>query len=327
MNSKRCYVLFCDEEYYYLTRNVLTLLDKFSEHKVLVYTINFLPTDSFKNVAWKRVNDYNLLEYQTTGKNDLIKNDWDKTMYSCFMKASAIAKSLETDFDEFVYLDVDTFPTKKIDDIFLEVEQRDLPYPILPKFFEQFMMFGGKGNPFQETFDESKTLEWWLIERLGLKKEDYQRKWYRQSCFFYYNKNSKPFWEETSGILSDEDIFRNQNEFFGDESVINVLLWKYNVTECFGAEHIIHIAGGNMIDSTDKIDNLYKELNTDSGPKIVTNWYGNTHFDKAWMLHGKIFKRNWKENLLSTDQSKAVWNEEDTRKLNNYFVDKMLSLN
>jgi hypothetical protein len=321
--SNKGYVLFCDEKYYYLMRNVLRLLDKFSENKVLAYTVNFLPTESFKNVIWKRIDDPNLLEYETTGKNDLIKNDWDKTMYSCFLKASIVADSLETDLiDEFLYLDVDTFPTRYIDSAFLAGQEKATDYPILSRYLWELMIYGEKGNPHTEHgYDEKKTLEWWLIKKLGLDNGGYKRDWYRSSCFFYYNKDSKPFWEEARKILTDKEMFRDQNEFFGDESIINVLLWKYKHTEYFDNMRAIHIENGDQLNSIDKIDDFFEDLKGGgSGPSLVTNWDKESHPEKSWMFHGKISKFFWRENILS---GKRSYDEKENERLNDYFLHKI----
>ena len=325
MDSKKCYVLFCDEKYFYLMRNALSLLEKFSNHKVLAYTVNFLPTEPFKNVIWKRVDDSNLAEYETTGKNHLIKNEWDKTMYSCFLKASAVCESLNTDFDEFVYLDVDTFPLKRVDNIFSLDKNKDCAYPILPRYNWEYMMYGGKGSPFTDNgYDESQTLEWWLINKLGLANGGHDRHWYRSSCFFYYNKKSKPFWEEASTLLSDEDMIKNQNEFFGDESVINVLLWKYGYTDFFDNSSVIHVSNGDQLDSVSKIDQFFDDLkSSESGPPLVTNWSGKSQYKEAWMFHGKISKFFWKENILSGDR---VYSESLARTLNDYFTYKAAAI-
>lgn len=323
MDGKKCYILFCDEKYYYLMRNALVLLDKFSEHKVIAYTINFLPTETFKNVTWERINDYNLLEYQATGKNDLIKNNWDKTMYSCFMKASAVCESLNTHYEEFVYLDVDTFPTKNIDNIFSTAQNMQVDHPILSRYHWEYMMYGGKGSPFtKEGYDETRTLEWWLLKELGLTHGGYERDFYKTSCFFYYNKNSRHFWEEAARILASETMFKNQNEFFGDESVINVLLWKYKYKDFFNNERAIHINNGDQLDTPEKIDRFFYDLeNTESGPPLVINWNGESQLKKFWMFHGKVSKFfNWKENILN---EKKLRNVEESKSLNDYFVHKI----
>jgi len=303
-------------------RNTLHLLEKFSKHSVIAYTINFLPTESFRNVTWKRINDYNLLEYQATGENDLIKNDWDKTMYSCCMKARTVSESLNTGFDEFVYLDVDTFPRRNIDDVFLSAKKIGADHPILSRYHWEFMMYGGKGNPFTENGeDETKTLEWWLINRLGLANGGHKRQWYRTSCFFHYNKSSLPFWKETAEVLSDESIFKNQNEFFGDESVINVLLWKHRYEKFFNNEHVIHINNGDQLNSIEKIDKFFYDLNnTQSGPPLVINWSGESQVRNAWMFHGKISKFFWKENILSKERT---YEEQECKQLNEYFINKI----
>jgi len=325
MDSKKCYVLFCDKKYFYLMRNALTLLEKFSNHKVLAYTVNFLPTEPFKNVVWKRVDDQNLLEYESTGKNHLIKNEWDKTMYSCFLKASAVCESLDTDFDEFVYLDVDTFPLKNVDDIFILGESKNHTCPILPRYNWEYMMYGGKGSPFTDGgYDESQTLEWWLLNELGLTDGGHERHWYRSSCFFYYNKKSKPIWEEASSISSDENIIKNQDKFFTDESIINVLLWKHRCADFFENSSVIHISNGDQLDSTSKIDQFFDDLKSSkSGPPLVTNWNGSSQCQEAWMFHGKISKFFWKENILSGDR---VYSESLARTLNDYFVYKSVSI-
>lgn len=302
-NNNRCYVLFCDQKYYQYMKNVLTLLDEFSEYKVLAYTVNFLPTDHFKNVTFKRVNDDNLFEYQTTGKNYLIKDNWDKNMYMCFNKINIIIESLKTGFDEFVYLDVDTFPTQNINDIF-EIARKGLDYPILPRYEHEIMIYGDRGNPIVEDgYDETKTLEWWLIEKLGLIGK-YERTHYRQSCFFYYNKKCKSFWEECCKIISNDEIFKNQNEFFGDESIINVLLWERSGVEYFDGQHIKHVMDGDQFKTFEKVDDFFRELQNN---------------DKLWLLHGKVYKYFFKELLLSDHQ----YDEVESEKINNYFVNKM----
>ena len=323
--DKKCYVLFCDEKYFYLMQNVIKLLDAFSPNKVLAYTINFTPKDDYKNVIWRTIHDANLLEFENTGSNHLIKNRWDKTMYSCFLKTSAVLNSLEEDFDHFIYLDVDTFPLKNIDALFDAGKNKARMYPILSRYLWEFMMYGGKGSPFaDEGYNESKTLEWWLLQKLGLTEGSYKRSWYRSSCCFYYNKKSKFFWQEAVRILTNEEIIKNQNEFFGDESVINVLLWKYRGEDFFDIDSVIHLDWSDQLDTKDKMDSWLTELvsSPEQSPELISNWQGSHHFNKAYMLHGKVAKMYWKQDGEATS---TKVNHEQALDLNKHFVNKLIN--
>lgn len=168
-------------------------------------------------------------------KYDTSDPDFWKSGFGYVYKVMSCIKSLE-DCDEVVWIDTDCIVTNYIDKIWFE-GWRVHRFPLLPRY--RFSMFGNNISPIEYPMD--KQIEAILSkEEIKLEIPHTDRKFYSQACFIFFNKSCLDFFNE---VLSYFDERYNKTQFpyqilghaaFGDESIINYLLWKYNYTDNLG---------------------------------------------------------------------------------------------
>lgn len=158
-----------------------------------------------------------------------------KSGFGYIYKVLSCIKSLEY-FDEVVWIDTDCIVTNYIDKIWFEGWRLD-SFPLLPRY--RFSVFGDNITPFEYPMD--KQIDSILSqEKVKIQIPHTDRKFYSQACFIFFNKSCLGFFNE---VLDYFDERYDTQEFpyqilghaaFGDESIINYLLWKYNYTDNLG---------------------------------------------------------------------------------------------
>jgi hypothetical protein len=123
-------------------------------------------------------------------------------------------KALET-YDEVVWLDTDCLVTKNIDNIW---SNKADGYPLLPsERFNNFNIWPSSKPNYQDI-----NFLGLAKERIGVVENDFNNS-YLQSCCMVMNKSCIPFLNE---ILSYYDNYDNNVYPYGDESIINCMIWR-----------------------------------------------------------------------------------------------------
>lgn len=187
--GKRVFITFAaGEEYEKLSQVLKRSIESFSGYDLIIYR----PEDF--DIIWQPEN-------------------WQPA-YIFIYKVLSCLKSLEN-FDEIVWLDNDCLPTKNIDKIWnYQVDN----YPLLPKErFNNFRIWPNEKPNYQDT-NLLKTAK----EKVGLAETDFSNH-YLQACCMLFNKSCINFFQEVLKYYQDfdNDIFP-----YGDESIINCLLWR-----------------------------------------------------------------------------------------------------
>lgn len=142
--------------------------------------------------------------------------------YVFIYKILSCLKALE-EYDEVVWLDNDCLATNKIDKIWNNVVTT---YPLLPN--ERFDNF--KNAPGDKPNYQDVNFLKYAKERVGVINNDFNNS-YLQACCMIFNKNCSNFFEE---------VIRHYQEFdsnvypFGDESIINCMIWRDKLTNNLG---------------------------------------------------------------------------------------------
>ena len=134
--------------------------------------------------------------------------------YVFIFKVLSCLKALET-YDEVVWLDNDCLATNKIDRIWDNVFTT---YPLLPT--ERFNNFNIWPNTKPNYLDVNFLGE--AKRRIGVVDNDFNN-FYLQACCMLFNKNCVPFFEE---VYSHYQDFSHEVYPYGDESIINCILWR-----------------------------------------------------------------------------------------------------
>lgn len=230
---KRTFITFSEGD---LSNNLLTRLYKsistFSNYDLKVYNKNDFELD-----------------------HDISDPEFWKSGLGYIYKVLSCIKSLE-EYDEVVWIDTDCLVTNYIDKIWFE-NWRLEKFPLLPKY--RHSIFGENSKNYETPIDISDP----NFLKSGKKEVGcyrFDRDFYSQACLMFFNKSCLGFFEEALSYFTNynKDFFP-----FGDESIINCLLWKYNYTdnlgEIFLCSHFLVTTLTNFIQNTNR-ENFKKTL-------------------------------------------------------------------
>ena len=147
------YVTLVNKHYEPYLEQLIKSHQMFSRIHLIVYTINFEILDSpYKNIEFIKYDDENILEYETTGENKYIKNDFEKHKYTTLLKPK-ILKNFFDSYDYYFFIDCDILLTKNSDTLFTNVisEFGFSKFPISVKYFYQYST---SHNPTENIFNE-----------------------------------------------------------------------------------------------------------------------------------------------------------------------------
>jgi len=204
----------------------------FSRIDLTVYTINFeIQNDKYNNVNFVTFIDENLQEFDDTGKNKYIKNEYEKHKYTTLLK-SKVLKKFSDSYDYYFFIDADGILTKNSDTLVINTinEFGVCKFPISVKYFYQYST---THKYRQNVFDESgvfnpKSLGYYpLIE---LYNTEFNHIDYLTTYCVYYTKECVDFLDEVEKICFDENVIKDYDKYLplGDETVFNYLYSKYN---------------------------------------------------------------------------------------------------
>lgn len=280
----RYLITHCDKNFIYHAEKLFISLQKFSNLKILFYTIDFDYFNRFDNVKNIRYD---------VDKN--INNLNDIKAYSVFLKPSLCKKTLSLDFikndDIFCYVDADCLAMPNCDDIFNYSDTIE-DYPLLNEGCHDFMIFNGRGDPFiNDSIDLNLTLEAPLLKILNLDINN--RKKYLQTGVFLFNSKCKDFLSLWEAVCFDKKILNNWTYLtpFHEETVINCLLWQKNNLKTLN-QVLVNIPYYNESDNDlIKVKNLLVHLKEKSlEDKFIYTFTKIPSTDKRknlFFLHGK----------------------------------------
>lgn len=266
---KRVFITFAAGEEYEKLADVLKLaIDSFSQYKLIIY----------------KPEDFDI---------ELKPEEW-KTSYVYIYKVLSCLKALGS-YEEVVWLDNDCLPTKDIDKIWnFQVEN----YPLLPKErFNNFMVWPNTKPNYQdiEFLRAAK-------ERIGVVETDFENS-YHQACCMLFNKNCLDFFSE---VLLHYQNFDSSVYPYGDESIINCMIWRGKYKKSLGdvflcsvyfSPYIIEsvLKAENSIDYQNLFDINYRLNETEDTYFLVHGWSLARHnrigmiennFGNLLFLHG-----------------------------------------
>jgi hypothetical protein len=159
-----------------------------------------------------RFSAYDLIVYRLEDFEDKVNTDlpYQITIY----KILSSLKALES-YDEVVWLDTDCVVTQYIDKIW---DKKVDGYPLLPtERFNNFNIWPSSKLNYQDVNFLGKAKE-----KVGVVENDFNNS-YLQSCCMMMNKSCIPFLNE---IVKYYDDYDNNVYPYGDESIINCMIWR-----------------------------------------------------------------------------------------------------
>jgi hypothetical protein len=313
--KKISYVTVVNEHFEPLLEQLIRSHQLFSRIDLTVYTINFeIKNKNYSNITFIKMVDENLLEFDSTGKNKYIKNEYEKHKYSTLMKPKVLKKFSDS-YDYYFFIDADILLTKNSDVLVINTinEFGFCKFPISVKYFHQYSDTHGPTEPVLDKFGglNPKSLNYYpLIE---LYNTDFNKIDYLTTYCIFYTKQCYDFIDEVERICFDDNVIKDYDKYLplGDETVFNYLYSKYNFSEfissylCYDISPFLTIS--DSINNLKKINNFVSFIHTKryiSENPYIKN-FSNTNIDE----YNQIF-----ETLLNQENSNT--------KINVYSIEK-----
>lgn len=290
MNRKISYVTIVNEHYLPLLEKLITTHQLFCRVQLTVFTVNFEYTGpSIENVNFIKYVDENILEYETTGSNHLIKNDSIKYKYTTMLKPKILNRYADL-FEHSFFIDCDGLLTKNSDNLFFnsinEYTGTSIPVPV--NFYEQYSNHGNNQNIFNEdgSFNINSLTYLPLCQLYGVEPVVMH---YKTTYCLYYTSKCCGFFNEVESICFDTRLAEDYDRYLplGDETAFNYLYAKYKFETSISSLVCYNIRSWKNIDEA--VENLKHLLNAVS-------------FIHTKRHHGNVYDGN----LIEEDYSKII---------------------
>jgi hypothetical protein len=265
----RTFITFAAGDLYETLSEILKeSIDRFSEYNLIIYK----PEDF--DIKWEPEN-------------------WQQS-YVFIYKVLSCLKALDS-YDEIVWLDNDCLPIQNIDKIW---NNKIDNYPLLPKErFNNFHIWPNSKPNYQDTNFLSLAKE-----RIGVIETDFSNT-YLQACCMLFNKNCINFFKE---ILNHYQDFDSNVYPYGDESIINCMIWRdklpnnlgdvFLCSQYFSPYIIDAVLKSNSKEDYNNLFDINHRLVDNEDTFILTHGWSlarhnrigliNNNFDNLLFLHG-----------------------------------------
>jgi hypothetical protein len=322
--KKKCFITIVNEDYKEYVGQLIKSHSLFSNIDLIVYTINFELTDiKSEKVIFKKYFDKNLWEYENSGLNNIIKNQYEKHKYTTLLKPLILKDSLIEEYDDFLFIDCDGLLTKNSDVFFTNILTNvgDYNFPISVKYFYQYST-GHEINV--SIFNEDggyniKSAGYYpLIELYGTEHHIID---YVATYCMLYNKSCISFIDEVINICFDPNVISDYKKYLpmGDETVFNYLYSKYNFSKyissnlCFDVNPFLPI--NDVINNLEKTKNFVSYIHTKR--YITFNPYGkdfsNLRYDEYEQIFNILLSKELCSSNITIYDVKKTENSEEIR--------------
>lgn len=281
---KKAYVLYTDENYIDVAYMCIKSIRHFSNLPIIIYMLNSdkqINIPNTKSVRW----DCNIDEFSDEGmfhehapdENFYVNRANNKVYNIIIQRPLVIRHSLLNYADTIAYIDCDSIATPNIDKLF-DLYDENSPYPYLAEGIYEWMFSGGRGGCDRNNL--STTLEHLACELFNADQNN--RKLYRSSNVSVSGKNTIDFLEEWHWMCIHPKILKDCNKYapFQDETIINVLLWKYNYQ---GGLPYIYVNADSK-----KVEAIYNTITFSGVPQMLGDWFRIPgHIDDICVFHGE----------------------------------------
>lgn len=288
---KRAYLTVTNEYYLPITERLVKSLQKNSKYPVIVYSMNCDVNFSSPNMFTKRI-DSNLIKTPKFDSMDkvishrqgesvevvlpsdfmgIVNRNELSTYITLSRKPMVLLDAINNGLEEGIFLDADGIAKENIDtgfDYLTECEN----YPLVGKGLYEYMMLNGLGDP-----SVGPTLEQPLMDLLGVPE---RTMYYVSTNFILFTNKMKQFIEEWTSIADRQEILSENLKYapYHDETLINVLLWKYRATKQLPRVHY-------NLTNAEKAQEFY--TTTQRGVYTDSDWhYIPENIDDIKFFHG-----------------------------------------
>ena len=220
---EKAFILYADDSYFDLVDACCRSIRNFSSYPILVYMLNSDRKVSVMNTITIR---WDCDVFHLNKRKDFIDRE-DKQIYKLLIERPKIVQHALENYAEVVaYIDTDSVATMYVNRIF-DFFPKDSTYPYFTEGIYEYLLVNGRGGADSKD-DLNGTLEAPACELFGINQ--YVRERYRQTGYFVAGQNCLDWLAEWSWMCQHPSIMRNNGWYapFNEESIANILLWKYN---------------------------------------------------------------------------------------------------
>lgn len=253
---EECFVSTCTENYLPLAERLVKSLNEFSDKKIVFYGINCDLPFSYPNLIKKRIDiDNSLPEFIDAKKvgfddTDMIielnedsigyvnRNDLG-TYETLSKKLDIVLQTIDDGIKKAIFLDCDGIANTNIDDLFDTKHTEN--YPLVGRGLNEYLVYGDRHVWKSGEFKIEDSIEYPLMELANVKDRSM---FYVCTNVFMYTDKCKDFFTECKELSQHPNIITNVGHYapFQDETIINVILWKWGATKHLPVVHF------NLID-------------------------------------------------------------------------------
>jgi len=245
---EKAFVLYATINYLKTVEGAVNALKAVSKIPIIVYLMDgYLEIEGATVVRWE-CNVANLPQGEFIDRSV-------SCLYKMMIQRPLIVKDALQKYAKIVaYIDSDSVATTYADRIF-ELARTTKGIPYFTEGIYDFMFSNGKGG-----VDPSERLE---VPSCKLFNVPITNQSYRQTGYFVASEHSISFLDEWSWMCNHPEVLKNPQWYapFHEETILNVLLWKYNIT-----------SGLPLVYMNIRLDNLDKVLKNPQWGKETDMW-------------------------------------------------------
>ena len=246
---EKAFVLYANASYYDVVSVAVKSINKVSNIPVIVYMINsdWIVPGAHKTIKWDLQNIH-------IEKNNYINRNDTKIFKLLAERPRIVADALDKYAKIVAYIDSDSIVTKYIDEIFTYYPEK-CTHPYFVQGVYDYLFINGRGGV-DTREDLHKSLEHAACKLFNVDQN--VRDKYRQTGYFVAGQHSRNWINEWMWMCSHPAVLKNPQLYapYHEETLANVLLWKYNIQEGLPLMYI-NYKGEIDVDNIEFIGNVY----------------------------------------------------------------------
>jgi autotransporter strand-loop-strand O-heptosyltransferase len=230
LKTEKAYVLYSTENYIGIVTESVKSIREFSQLPIIVYVFNSdkkIEVENTITVRWDFPIEDLTENLYLKSENNFYIDRGNPTIFKILTQRPLIAKDALSKYaDTICYVDSDSIATSLVDTIFSYFKQGS-NFPYFVEGIYEFLMLNGRGGGGAL----NETLEHNACELFNVDQS--VRRNYRQTGYFVAGQNTYDFLDEWYWMCNHPKILNNISHYapFNEETIANVLLWKYNIQE------------------------------------------------------------------------------------------------
>jgi glycosyltransferase involved in cell wall biosynthesis len=264
----RAYVLYANEKYFDIVSMCAKSIREVSKLPIIVYLLNSnlkVDLENTLTIKWEcNIEEFNDM-YTVEDNSNFYVNRSNNKIYNIFTQRPAIIANALTKYAEVVtYIDSDSVATPYIDRIFTMYPPNST-YPYFTDGIYEWMHSNGRGGAMTRD-DLSTTLEHPICEIFKI--DQYVRQGYRTSNIFVAGQNAIDWLKEWYWMCIHPKIQKDPFYYvpYQEETVANVLLWKYN-------QHHVGLPLVYTNGDDNRVEEVYTKCQFIGQPQLLGEWF------------------------------------------------------